>query len=233
MLSIRIVTAGAVILLLSGMTAGGAAAETATNETPGKPLQLLQIAAQPSKTKLKPHARLLARSIAKKRAPSAAAELKPPRAPAQTATAPAPAPEGIWPTVAPAAPTNVAAAEPALQPTVAAADPAPSELVVAGQTVRMAAADDVNEIDLAASDANAQAGAAAPSGTAASTPAMSDITPAQPKSAPLTTAAATPHASAIGSASWIAQVLAAFGGAVAAGSVAWFLIGAAPQRTYG
>lgn len=38
---------------------------------------------------------------------------------------------------------------------------------------------------------------------------------------------------AVGSASWIAQVLAALGGAVAAGAVAWFLIGGGPVRTYG
>ena len=38
--------------------------------------------------------------------------------------------------------------------------------------------------------------------------------------------------SAVGSASWIAQVLAALGGAIAAGAVAWFLIGAGPVRTY-
>ncbi len=37
----------------------------------------------------------------------------------------------------------------------------------------------------------------------------------------------------VGSASWIAQVLAALGGAVAAGAVAWFLIGSGPLRTYG
>ena len=37
----------------------------------------------------------------------------------------------------------------------------------------------------------------------------------------------------VGSTSWIMQVLAALGGAVAAGSVAWFLIGSTPQRTYG
>jgi hypothetical protein len=39
--------------------------------------------------------------------------------------------------------------------------------------------------------------------------------------------------SAVGGASWIAQVLAALGGAVAAGAVAWFLIGGGPVRTYG
>jgi hypothetical protein len=39
--------------------------------------------------------------------------------------------------------------------------------------------------------------------------------------------------SPVGSASWIAQVLAALGGAIAAGVVAWFLIRPAPERTYG
>ena len=37
----------------------------------------------------------------------------------------------------------------------------------------------------------------------------------------------------VGSTSWILQVLAALGGAVTAGTVAWFLIGGTPQRTYG
>jgi|SRR5271169_706068 len=42
-----------------------------------------------------------------------------------------------------------------------------------------------------------------------------------------------PSTITIGSASWITQVLAALGGAIAAGAVAWFLIGAGPVRTYG
>jgi hypothetical protein len=234
MLSIRIVTAGAVLLLLSGMTAGGAAAQTATNETPGKPLQLLQllhIVAPPDKTKTKPHAKLLANPIAKKTAHGTVAERKQPRPPTQTATAAAP--DAIWPAVNSAAPTDVAAAEPAAQPIAAPADPAPSELVVAGQTVRVAAEDDVNEIDLAANEAGTQASTAAPIGTTASAAAMSDITEPQPKSDSMTTASADAQGSDVGSASWIAQVLAALGGAVAAGSVAWFLIGSAPQRTYG
>lgn len=37
----------------------------------------------------------------------------------------------------------------------------------------------------------------------------------------------------VGSASWIAQLLAALGGAIAAGAVAWLLIRPAPQRNYG
>ena len=38
--------------------------------------------------------------------------------------------------------------------------------------------------------------------------------------------------SPVGSASWIAQLLAALGGAIAAGAVAWFLIRPAPERNY-
>jgi len=41
------------------------------------------------------------------------------------------------------------------------------------------------------------------------------------------------NADPVGSSAWIAQVLAALGGAVAAGAVAWFLIGGGPVRTYG
>ena len=39
--SIRIAAAGAALLLFSGLTAGGVAAQTATDQAPGKPLQLL------------------------------------------------------------------------------------------------------------------------------------------------------------------------------------------------
>lgn len=46
--------------------------------------------------------------------------------------------------------------------------------------------------------------------------------------------AAVQSLSPVGSASWIAQVVAALGGAMAAATVAWFLIGAGPQvRDYG
>jgi hypothetical protein len=46
--------------------------------------------------------------------------------------------------------------------------------------------------------------------------------------------AAAPNSSTIGSASWVAQVLAALGGAMAAGTLAWFLIGGGPPaRDYG
>lgn len=57
--------------------------------------------------------------------------------------------------------------------------------------------------------------------------------PAAPK-APVHAMLFRPSApSPVGSASWIAQLLAALGGAIAAGAVAWFLIRPAPERTYG
>ena len=52
--SIRIVAAGA---LISVITVGGAMAQTATDTGAGKPIQLLQVATQPDKTKSKPHAK--------------------------------------------------------------------------------------------------------------------------------------------------------------------------------
>jgi hypothetical protein len=91
----------------------------------------------------------------------------------------------------------------------------------------VAAPEAVNDIDLAADKKvektdDAAAAAVAPN---------SDVPQAKPA---VQAMVATPaHTNPIGSPSWIAQVLAAFGGAVAAGSVAWFLIGSTPQRMQG
>jgi hypothetical protein len=230
--NIRIAIGGVAFLLLTGIAASGAAAQTAPDETAGKPLQLLRVAAHPAKAKTKSHARLLAHSIARKsRSHRSVAARTPPNVPAQAATAPTP--DSVWPAANPLAPTDVAAIVPAAQPALAAENPGPSELVVAGQTVQVAAPDHVNEIDLAASDGAAQAGTTAPSGATANAQAMANLDEASSKSDSLTTASAQPRTSLVGSASWIAQVLAALGGAVAAGTVAWFLIGSTPQRTYG
>jgi hypothetical protein len=231
MQNIRMVTVGAVFLIASGIVAGGAAAQTATNATPGAPMQLLKIDRQPSKATVKPHAKLLAHAPHKKTARSLVAEAKQPQPSAPTATAPAPAPTpaSIWPN----SPTQVAAVEPALPPPSAPDDFHVGQLVVAGQTVQVAAPDDVNEIDLAANDTAGPDGAAAPSGAAPTVPALSDITPAQPKSDLMALASILPPGGEVGSASWIMKVLAALGGAVAAGGAAWFMMGAAPQRTYG
>ena len=83
--------------------------------------------------------------------------------------------------------------------------------------------DDANEIDRAADAQNAPATAATPGTVAAAEPASDTVTVAR----------AHEETNHVGSASWIAQILAALGGAVAAGSAAWFLMGSGPQRTYG
>ncbi len=66
MLSIRMVAAGTALMLLSGLTAGGALAQTATDQAPGKPLQLLQwshTTAQSSEPKARPRAKIAERKI--------------------------------------------------------------------------------------------------------------------------------------------------------------------------
>jgi hypothetical protein len=215
MLSIRILAAGAVLV----MVVGGAAAQTATNTAPGKPISLLQNVGQTNKTKPKLHAKIAKKSPAKTHRVVAAAKSTRQPAPTQTAAAPG----SVWPALDGAAPTPVAAAEPAPQPQPAFVQPDPKELVVGGRTVQVASPDDVNAIDLAADEKNNAAGAAP----------KSDNAQAEPAVQAMVAAPAQHDASPVGSASWIAQVLAALGGAIAAGSVAWFLIGSTPQRMYG
>ncbi len=92
-----------------------------------------------------------------------------------------------------------------------------------GQSVEIASPDYLNDIDRTAGDRL----------PAASAPAQSDIADAAPVSQAVFAAPAHKEGSRVGSASWIAQMLAAIGGALAAGTVAWFLIGTGPVRIYG
>ena len=248
--SIRI-AASAALLVLSCFTAGGAAAQTTTDQAPGGPLQLLHwlhAGSQTSKPTTKPHAKTAERKTVR----SAAAFTKHRRHPTETAAA---LPSGpISPAANIAAPTEttttLAPTPPAgLMPGV----PVPSELVVAGQTVQLAAPNEVNELDLAANNTQPLARGVGLTGTASPVPLKSEAAETTSKSDSLIGA---PHqasasqisgrvdnhvgsqvggqvSSQVGSASWIAKVLAALGGAVAAGSAAWFLIGLTPQRTYG
>jgi hypothetical protein len=241
--NIRMVTAGAVFLLVSSVAVSSAVAQTATTETPGKPIQLLRIVEQSSKAKPKAHAKISAFSpkaaARRSKTHSTVAERTQPPTSAQTAATPASAP--LWSGTDPAAPMDTAASEPAPAPTPTSTEPALGQFVVGGQMVQVASKDDVNEIDRAANDAAPQVTSPAPSeaaanttassAPAASTPATSDLSDAALKSDSMK--AAPGPASEVGSVAWIAQVLAALGGAVAAGSVAWFLIGSTPQRTYG
>jgi hypothetical protein len=223
MLTVRIVAAGAFLLCLPLLAAGSTMAQAATGAEPGKPLQLLQPASAPGKARAKPHLRT-AHHRGKTHFAAAKLHTTHSEEAAEAAKA-APAtdtpPANVWPDAAPGpAPASVAAGLAMQAPP--SAGPAPSELVVGGRTVDVVAPDQANEIDLAAN---------APQ-TAAAAPPQEDAAATKPAAA-TAFVAAHDEAGAVGSASWIAQVLAALGGAVAAGSVAWFLIGSAPQRTYG
>ncbi len=225
MLSIRIVAAGA---LISVMTVGGAMAQTATDTGAGKPIQLLQVATQPDKTRSKPHAKRIMKIRTAVKRPGRRHRLVAERpihvAEATKPAARAAAPADVWANVTPVtAPATVASAAPALQLAAAAPESTPSELVVGGQTVHVVSPDDANEIDRAA---DAQI---APSITAT----QIAVATAAPAADTATVARAHERTSHVGSVSWIAQILAALGGAVAAASAAWFLIGSVPQRTYG
>jgi hypothetical protein len=237
MLDLRILTTGALFSAALLMAIDGAAAQTAADAKPGQPIQLLQKvfmrpAKEASETHLKTHPKthhaMLTRHAAKVHA--TLARRKPIRQIAAAPVAPAASNASetpVWPAVPPTPPTDAAASTPQPAPAIVAV--APSELVVAGQTVRVASPNDVNEIDLAANDADGRTNGATP--PTATTTEMSDI--AQPKSDAITALTVQPRGSEVGSTSWILQVMAALGGAAAAGSVAWFLIGSTPQRMYG
>jgi hypothetical protein len=255
MLRTRIAAVAAAALLFTATNAITAAtAQTAANQPTGKPLQLLKITEQPSKT-TKSHTKAVAKSAVgrsskvaarpKKHAHVAALRRHRPQLPVKTAAAtptpspvptPPPAPDAIWPTANPAMTTEITASTPAAQPAAAASDP--SEVVVAGQTVKVASPDEVNEIDLDANHTAPPTSDTAPVSVATSTvttstPPNETSEPAPKSDAVKAFAARTQAPNEVGSTSWILQVLAALGGAVTAGTVAWFLIGGTPQRTYG
>lgn len=160
----------------------------------------------------------------------------PPR-PAAAAAA-ATAPDAAWPTAPTAttadattlAPVQQTPSVPQIVPPVSAGTP--SQLVVDGQTILVASADQANEIDLAANDAGVASDASL--GATGARPSTTTESPEAATASNTTRIALARTSSAeVGSTSWLLQVLAALGGAVAAGVVAWFLMGSAPQRMYG
>ena len=241
MLSIRIVTAGAVAAMAFVLAAGGASAQTAASDQAGKPLSLLAGLSPPHdskvhETKARAHEKAASRTIGKTAAKSpiakntklvskrhnrtAAAQSQEP--PAQPA--PVTPPAAVWPLTDAASPADIATPTPS-ETAPPDNEAAPHEFVVGGQTVEVAAADQVNQIDLAANDDGVTAATRIDSSektqvmqTVLAAPAHED---------------ASQNAGPISNASWFAQVLAALGGAFAAGTVAWFLIGSGPVRTYG
>lgn len=241
MLPIRIVSASTLAAIVVTLTVNAAPAQS--NDSAGQPLALLAGLHPPHTAKAGAHANPEHRKIARferkhsgKRSHAvAAAESAAPAAPTTTPvpdnawpTPPQSVPDSTAPTVAVAVqPVPVAAApvEPTPQPQTpapsatqtassAVSDETPGTIVMNGQTVEIASPDYLNAIDRAAED-NRDTSAATPTvPTMFAAPVHDDASP-------------------VGSASWIAQVLAALGGAMAAGVTAWFLIVPDPQRMFG
>ena len=251
---IRVVCAGLVAAMAVALALGGARAQTAPNEPVGQPLALLaglrppheashvvhrkaaHVAIRKTAARKSHHVRtaaehgrhVAARKIARQRheaseptvTASAFAE-EPPAQATPTGVEPggAAAPDGMTAPAPTVAPVSGPVSENAPSPGGASLDPAAVKI----QMLRVAAPN--------------QATGLAP-GTPQDAPpvaASNDSGIAPPPPAPQSVLAAPVHhdTNRVGSAWWIAQVLAAVGGAVTAGAVAWFLIGGGPVRTYG
>jgi hypothetical protein len=263
MLSLRGITTGAAVLLISGAAITGAVAQTASPDTPGKPLQLLRIIEAPARPKPVAHNRIhaaLHRAVAMKnlRRHTVVAEAKVEQSEptVQDAAPPAVSAEDTDTS----SPTTFAAADAAAAAAPTPGAPAIGPLVVGNQLVDVASQADVNALDLAADKSasgpvNASASDATPAeatlsdrvaalsaeptpqSASVSAPTAAVVSETASKTDFFKTAAATPAPEAtrlaVGSPGWIAQVLAALAGAVAAGAIAWFLIGSTPRQSYG
>jgi hypothetical protein len=233
---IRIVAAGASVLLLLTVTLGSASAQSATADPAGKPLPLLQFAHAKSKAKLRRHRRLAANFAMKKTVRRRIVKrtfTKPHKniADARPApvSAPAASPENIWPAANSVAPGVMAGIAPDQAPasvaTEAVVETDPNQIIAGGHSVQAVLPNGLTQTDVAA-DGVKQAAQTTVANAAPPKPAVhAMVVNADADSAST--------ASPIGSASWIAHVLAALGGALAAGAVAWFLIRPAPDHTYG
>ena len=219
MLSIRIVTAGAVLAF-----AVSAAAAQDSDTTPGQPGSLLKMfmhssEAPTSEAKTSPQDKPEAKRVAPKpirtarhfhhHATRVATATEDPAPPTEPAQAPAPTIEQP-PTL-----------EPATWSAQAAIDAAPPSMWPAGNAPLFAGV----------LDSEPQVAAAEPSSSsdrsAATSNAAADTRPAP------AVAAAQQDNSDDSRDTWFVEILAALSGALAAGVVAWFLFGAAPQRRYG
>jgi hypothetical protein len=205
MLSIRIVTAGAVL----AFAVSAAAAQD--NDSPGRPVSLLQILTHASEAKTAPQAKLEAKRISAKASRTAkhfhhhatriAAETQ------DSTSEPAP-PAQQTPTL-----------EPASWSAQAAIDATPPSMWPAGNAPTFAGT----------LDSEPQVASASPSlssdQNAATSNAVADTQPAP--------TVALVRQDDGNRDTWFEEILATLGGALSAGLVAWFLFGAAPQRMYG
>jgi len=236
MLRTRIVSLGVIAAVALASMAGAVTAQSEPSGQAGQPLPLLAGLKPPHDTKshrTSVHAKTAHKAgktklAARKRHPTAAAaklasKETQPVAAAATAEPPAQPPQEPQASPLSAADTTPPA-DTAVMPPPQTPPPenetAPSAVTVGGQTVQIAAPDEVNPIDVAADDVP-------------DSPAAEHFDSAAAPASPTVAAApAREQTNAVGSASWMAQVLAALGGALAAGVVAWFLIGSGPVRTY-
>jgi hypothetical protein len=203
MLSIRIVTAGAVL----AFAVSAAAAQD--SETPGTPISLLQILTHSTAAKTTPQSE--ARRVSTKTTRTA-------RRFHHHATRVAAATEEPAKPIEPAPTTEqTPTPEPASWTAQAAIEAAPPSIWPAGNAPTFAGVPDPQpQVAAAAPDLNDNQ-----SNAVADTQPASAVAPARPDDGNDSRDA------------WFEEILATLGGALAAGSVAWLLIGAAPRRSYG
>lgn len=249
----RIVAASVAFLASLGLAIGGAAAQTATAGSPGQPLPLLLLARQKNKTIVRPHPKPVARFARRRLGHRRIARHAPAKghdavvSARRTPTAPATAlpPANIWPAASVATPDGLAAAgdmatsaprpAPVSVKTEAVVDTDPNQIVADGRNVQAASVQAATTQTASAHKiTSVQPAAHDHQGATERTPANPVAT--QPVVRAMVVKAAPQDGSSpnpIGSDTWLAHLLAALGGAIAAGAVAWFLINPAPRRTYG
>ena len=96
-----------------------------------------------------------------------------------------------------------------------------NERVIDGETARLASPDDTNGIDPANTQGAPATDASSPAATIVTAASIETIAPANSEAA----AVSQTSSSSIEGISWLLGVIAALSGAVATGSLAWFLIG--------
>lgn len=207
MLSIRIVTAGAVL----AFAVSAAAAQD--SDTPGQPGSLLKMLMHSSETTTAPQDKVEAKRVAPKTIRTAK-HLR------HHATRIAAATEEPAPTIEPT-PAREQTPTPASWSAQAAIDAAPPSIWPAGNAALFAGV-----LDSEPQVASAEPSTSGDQNAATSNP-VADTQPAP------VVAAAQQDNSDDSRDAWFEEILATLGGALAAGAVAWFLFGAAPQRLYG
>jgi hypothetical protein len=234
MLSIRIVTAGAVLALAVS------AAAAQDSDTPGQPGSLLKMLMHSNEAPAVPQDKPEAKRVAPKpirtarhfhhHATRVATATEDPAPPTEPAPAPVPAMEQP-PTLEPAtwsAQSAIDAAPPSMWP----AGNAPLFAGVLDSEPQVASAEpQVASAEPQVASAEPQVASAEPSSSSdrsAATPnAVADTRPAP------AVAAAQQDDSDDSRDAWFEEILAALSGALAAGIVAWLLFGTGPQRRYG